>query len=325
MRRREFITLLGGAAAWPLVAVAQQSAIPTIGFLRSTLPDASTDLVVSLRKGLKETGYVEGQNVNIEYRWAENRQERLSALAADLVRKPCVVIIAGGVNAAFAAKAATTTIPIIFATGVDPITSGLVGSLNRPGGNVTGVTNLTLEVAPKQLGLLREVVPKAAVIGMLVNPSSPSSERQERDAQAAAHAFGQRLHVFKASTEHDIDSVFATLTQYQIGALLIGGNALFTGQRDQLVALAARHAMPTLHYSREFVEAGGLMSYGTSIRDTYRQVGVYVGRVLKGEKPADLPIVQSSKFDLVINLKTAKTLGLTVPFGLLNAADEVIE
>jgi putative ABC transport system substrate-binding protein len=325
MRRRKFITLLGGAAAWPLAAVAQQSAIPTIGFLRSTRSDASTDLLVALRKGLKETGYVEGQNLTIEYRWAENQQERLSALAADLVRQRCVVIIAGGVNAAFAAKAATATIPIIFATGVDPIKSGLVGSLNRPGGNITGVFGVSAAVAGKQLGLLREVVPKAAVIGMLLNPTSPNSAVQEREAQAAARALGQQLHVFKASTEHDIDSAFATLAQYQIGALLIGANALFTGQRDQLVALAARHAMPTLHYTREFVEAGGLMSYGTSIRDQYRQVGVYVGRVLKGEKPADLPIIQSSTFELVINLKTAKTLGLTVPFGLLNAAEEVIE
>jgi ABC-type uncharacterized transport system substrate-binding protein len=324
MQRRKFITLLGGAAAWPLAAVAQQSAIPTIGFLRSTRSDASTDLLVALRKGLKETGYVEGQNLTID-RWAENQQERLSALAADLVRQRCVVIIAGGVNATFAAKAATATIPIIFATGVDPIKSGLVGSLNRPGGNITGVFTVSASVAGKQLGLLREVVPKAAVIGMLLNPTSPNSAVQEREAQAAARALGQQLHVFKASTEHEIDSAFATLIQYQIGALLIGANALFTGQRDQLVALAARHAMPTLHYSRDFVEAGGLMSYGTSIRDAYRQIGVYVGRVFKGEKPADLPIIQSSTFELVINLKTAKTLGLTVPYGLLNAADEVIE
>jgi putative tryptophan/tyrosine transport system substrate-binding protein len=326
MQRRQFIALLGGTvAAWPLAVRAQQPAIPTIGFLRSTLPDASTDLLVALRKGLKEAGYVEGQNITIEYRWAENRHERLSALAADLVRQRCVAIIAGGVDAASAAKAATATIPIIFATGDDPVRSGLVGSLNRPGGNVTGVFGVSATVEGKQLGLLREVVPKAAVIGMLVNPASRSFERQERETQAAARALGQQLHVFKASSEHDIDSAFAALTQYQIGALLIAANSLFTGQRDQLVALAARHAMPTLHYTREFVEAGGLMSYGTSIRDQYRQVGVYVGRVLKGEKPADLPIIQSSKFDLVINLKTAKTLGLTVPFGLLNAADEVIE
>jgi ABC-type uncharacterized transport system substrate-binding protein len=325
MRRREFISLLSGAATWPLAARAQQSAIPTIGFLRSTLAVSSTDLLVALRKGLKETGYVESQNITIEYRWAENRHERLSALAADLVRQRCVVIIAGGVDAASAAKAATATTPIIFATGDDPVRSGLVGSLNRPGGNITGVTNLIVEVAPKRLGLLREVVPKAAVIGMLINPASRSFERQERETQAAARALGQQLYLFKVSSERDIDSAFATLAQYQIGALLIGANALFTGQRDQLVALAARHAMPTLHYSREFVEAGGLMSYGTSIRDAYRQVGVYVGRVLKGEKPADLPIIQSSMFELVINLKTAKALGLTVPFGLLNAADEVIE
>ena len=326
MQRRQFIALLGGTVAtWPLAAVAQQSAIPTIGFLRSTRPDASTDLLVALRKGLKETGYVEGENLTIEYRWAENQQERLSALAADLVRQRCLVIIAGGVNAAFAAKAATATIPIIFATGVDPIKSGLVGSLNRPGGNITGQFTVSASVAGKQLGLLREVVPKAAVIGMLLNPTSPNSAVQEREAQAAARDLGQQLHVFKASTEHDIDNAFATLIHYQIGALLIGANALFTGQLDQLVALAARHAMPTLHYTRDFVEAGGLMSYGTSIRDAYRQIGVYVGRVLKGEKPADLPIIQSSTFELVINLKTAKTLGLTVPYGLLNAADEVIE
>ena len=325
MRRREFIIFLGGAAAWPLAAVAQQSAIPTIGFLRSTRPDASTDLLVALRKGLKETGYVEGQNVTIEYRWAENRQERLSALAADLVRQRCVVIIAGGIDAAFAAKAATATIPIIFATGVDPLRSGLVGSFNRPGGNITGVFSVSASMEGKHLGLLREVVPTAAVIGMLVNPTSPGSERQERETQAAAQALGQQLHVFKASGERDIDNVFATLTQYRIGALLIAANALFTGQRDQLVALAARHAMPVLHYTREFAEAGGLMSYGSSLTDAYRQVGVYVGRVLKGEKPADLPIIQSSTFELVINLKTAKTLGLTVPYGLLNAADEVIE
>jgi putative ABC transport system substrate-binding protein len=228
-------------------------------------------------------------------------------------------------NAAFAAKAATATIPIIFATGVDPLRSGLVGSFNRPGGNITGVFSVSASMEGKHLGLLREVVPTAAVIGMLVNPTSPGSERQERETQAAAQALGQQLHVFKASGERDIDNVFATLTQYRIGALLIAANARFTGQRDQLVALAARHAMPVLHYTREFAEAGELMSYGSSLTDAYRQVGVYVGRVLKGEKPADLPIIQSSTFELVINLKTAKTLGLTVPYGLLNAADEVIE
>ncbi|MGB8589481.1 MAG: ABC transporter substrate-binding protein, partial [Pseudolabrys sp.] len=272
MQRRQFIALLGGTVAtWPLAAVAQQSAIPTLGFLRSTRPDASTDLLAALRKGLKETGYVEGQNLTIEYRWAENQQEQLSALAADLVRQRCVVIVAGGVNAAFAAKAATATIPIIFATGVDPLRSGLVGSFNRPGGNITGVFSVSASMEGKHLGLLREVVPTAAVIGMLVNPTSPGSERQERETQAAAQALGQQLHVFKASGERDIDNVFATLTQYRIGALLIAANALFTGQRDQLVALAARHAMPVLHYTREFAEAGGLMSYGSSLTDAYRQ------------------------------------------------------
>src|SRR5262249_3350601 len=231
MRRREFIALLGGAAGWPFVAVAQQSAIPTIGFLRNTRPDASTDLLVALREGLKETGYAEGQNVTIEYRWAEKRPERLPALAAGLVRQRGLVIRAGGIDAAFAAKAATATTPIIFATGDDPLRSGLVGSLNRPGGNATGVFFVSGSVESKQLGLLREVVPTAAVIAMLVNPTSPASEGQERETRAAAQALGQQLHVFKASGEHDIDSVFATLTRYQIGALLIGGSALFTGQR----------------------------------------------------------------------------------------------
>ena len=299
--------------------------MPVIGFIRSTSADASADLVAALRQGLKVAGYVEGQNLTIEYRWAANRHEGLSALAADLVRQRYAVIVAGGQDTAFAVKAASTTIPIIFATGDDPVKLGLVNSLNRPGGNVTGVFFYAGSLESKQLGLLSQVVPKAAVIGLLVNPTSKASAGQEREAQVAARALGQQLHVLNASSAREIENAFTALNQYRIDALLIGGNSLFTGQRDQLVALAARYAVPTLHYSRDFVERGGLMSYGTNIGDAYRHVGVYVGRILKGEKPADLPIIQSSVFDLVINLKTAKALGLTVPFGLLNAANEVIE
>jgi putative ABC transport system substrate-binding protein len=308
---------------WPLAARAQQPATPTIGFLRSTLPE--TELVVALRKGLNEVGYVDGQSVTIEYRWAENRNERLSALAADLVRRRCAVIIAGGNAAAFAAKAATTTIPIIFATGDDPIKLGLVRSFNQPEGNVTGVYYYSGTLESKQLGLLREVTPKAAVIGILVNPTSPASERQEREAREAAHAFGQELHVFKASSERDIDNVFAALAQFRVGALLVGGNALFTGQRDQLVALAARHSLPVMYYSRAFVMAGGLISYGSNISDAYRQTGIYAGRILKGAKPVDLPVMLPTKFELVVNLKTAQALGITIPEPFLLRADELIE
>ena len=322
MRRRDFIKVIGSVGVvWPLAARAQQPATPTIGFLRSTLPE--TELVVALRKGLNEVGYVDGQSVTIEYRWAENRNERLSALAADLVRRRCAVIIAGGNAAAFAAKAATTTIPIIFATGDDPIKLGLVRSFNQPEGNVTGVYSYSANLQSKQLGLLREVVPKAAVIGILVNPTSPDSD--VREAREAAHAFGQELHVFKASSERDIDNVFAALAQFRVGALLIGANALFTGQRDQLVALAARHSLPVMYYWRAFVMAGGLISYGSNISDAYRQTGIYAGRILKGAKPADLPVMLPTKFELVVNLKTANALGLTVPPMLLARTDEVIE
>jgi ABC-type uncharacterized transport system substrate-binding protein len=326
MRRREFITLVGGAAAvWPLGARAQQPAMPTIGFLRSTLPDTETALVVALRTGLKEAGYVEGQNVTIEYRWAENRNERLSALAADLARRRCAVIIAGGNAAAFAAKTATTTIPIIFATGDDPIKLGLVRSFNKPEANITGVYFYSGTLESKQVGLLREVVPMATVLGILVNPTSPASERQEREAREAARASGRELYVFKASSEREIDNVFTTLAQFRVGALLIGGNALFTGQRDQLVALAARHTMPVMYYLREFVMAGGLISYGTNITDAYRQAGIYAGRILKGAKPADLPVMLPTKFELVVNLKAAKALGITIPEPFLLRADELIE
>jgi putative ABC transport system substrate-binding protein len=325
MRRREFIMLLGGAAvAWPLAARAQQGT-PVIGFLRSTSANASATLVAAFRRGLTEAGYIEGQNIAVEYRWAENRDERLPGLAADLVRRQCAVIVGGGNGAALALKAATATIPIVFSTGDDPITLGLVTSLNRPGGNVTGIFFYSGALESKQLELLREAVPKATVIGVLVNPTSPASVVQAREAQAAARALGQQIHIVNASSERDIDAAFATLVQHQVGGILVAGNALFTGQRNRLVALAAHHALPAIYYLREFVAAGGLMSYGASITDAYRQVGNYAGRILKGTKPADLPVQAPTKFELVVNVKTAKALGLTIPESFLLRADEVIE
>jgi putative ABC transport system substrate-binding protein len=320
MKRREFIPLLGGAAAaWPFAARAQQ--IPMIGFLRSTSATASADLVAAFRRGLTEAGYTEGQNLAIEYRWAE----RLPGLVADLIRRQCAVIIAGGDAVAHAAKAATASIPIVFA-GEDPVKAGLVASLNRPGGNLTGISFYnSADLHSKQLEFLREVVPKAAVIGLLVNPTQAAAESQQRDAQMAARALGKQILIVNASSERDFDMAFATLAQQRAGALLIAGNAFFTGQRDRLVALAARYALPTIYTLREFVAAGGMMSYGGSLTDAYRQVGVYAGRILRGEKPADLPVTLPTKFELVINLKTVKALGLTVPDKLLVAADEVIE
>jgi ABC-type uncharacterized transport system substrate-binding protein len=321
MRRRDFIKVIAGsAAAWPRAARAQQG-IPMIGFLRSTSANASANLVAAFQRGLTETGYIEGQNVAVEYRWAENRDERLPELAADLVRRPCAVIVAGGNGAALAVKAASPTIPIVFATGDDPIRLGLVASLNRPEGNVTGIFFYSGVLESKQLELLREVAPKATVIGVLVNPTSPASVAQARDAQAATHALGQQIHIVNASSERDIDLAFVTLVQHQVSGVLIAGNALFTGQHNRLVALAAHHALPAIYYLREFVSAGGLMSYGPSITDAYRQVGNYAGRILKGTKPADLPVILPTKF----NLKTAKTLGLELPWFLQQRADEVIE
>jgi putative ABC transport system substrate-binding protein len=327
MRRREFITLLGGGvAAWPLAARAQQAVMPVVGFLRSTSANASTDLVVALRRGLAEAGYTEGQNIAIEYRWAENPEVRLPELADDLVRRQCALIIAAGDAAAQAAKAATMTIPIVFATGEDPVKVGLVSKLNRPGSNITGISFYnSAELESKQLEFLREVVPKAAVIGLLVNPTMAGAQSQERDAQVAVRALGLQLFVVNAGSERDFDAAFATLAQERVEALLISGNALFTGQRDRLVALAARYALPTIYPLREAVAAGGLMSYGTSITDAYRQAGIYAGRILKGEKPGDLPVMLPTKFELVINLKTAKALGLTVPDKLLALADEIVE
>ena len=327
MQRRHFIALIGGAtAAWPLTAGGQQPALPVIGFFRSTSANASADLVAALQRGLAEAGYTEGQNLAIEFRWADNQEERLPGLVTDLIHQRCAVIIAAGDVEAHAAKAATSSIPIVFATGADPVKAGLVPNLSRPGGNLTGISFYnSADLLSKQLQFLREVVPKGAVIGLLVNPNTGLFESQQRDAQAAAHALGQQILTVNAGSERDFDAAFATLAQQRVGALIIAGNALFTGQRDRLVALAARYALPTICPLREFVAAGCMMSYSGSLTDAYRQVGVYAGRILKGEKPADLPVMLPAKFELVINLKTAKVLGLTVPDRLLVAADEVIE
>ena len=313
---------------WPLAARAQQSAMPVIGFLRSTSADASANLVAALRRGLAEAGYTEGQNLAIEFRWAENQGERLPGLVADFIRDRCAVIIAAGDLEAHAAKAATSSIPIVFATGADPVKVGLVSSLNRPGGNLTGISFYnSADLLSKQLQFLHDVVPSVAMIGLLVNPNSDFAdvELQRRDAQAAAHALGQQILTVNASSERDFDAAFATLAQQRAGALLIAGNALFTDRRDRLVALAARYALPTICPLREFVAAGCMMSYGGSLTDAYRQVGVYAGRILKGEKPADLPVTLPTKFELVINLKTVKALGVTIPPSLLAITDEAIE
>jgi putative ABC transport system substrate-binding protein len=327
MIRREFITLLGGAgAAWPLVARAQQPAMPVIGYLESRSPDGMTDRLRAFRQGLKDIGYVEGENVRIEYRWAENQLDRLPMLAAELVRQRVnVIATTGGEPTASAAKAATMTIPIVFGVTDDPVLYGLVASHNRPGGNATGVNFLIAELGSKQVGLLHELVPAAARVGLLVNPNFSATERAIRDVTAAASTMGLQVDVVQASDSREIESVFETLVHNKTDALLVGPDAFLASRRLQIAILTARHALPTVYNVREYPEAGGLMSYGTNVRDAYRQIGVYVGRILKGAKPADLPVVQPSKIELVINLPTARALGLTVPPQLLARADEVIE
>ena len=327
MRRREFITLLGSAAAWPLTARAQQAAMPVVGFLGSASPDRWARRMRAFHQGLSETGYVEGRNVATEYRWAEGQNDRLPPLAADLVGRQVTVIAApGSTPAALAARAATTTIPIVFEVASDPVAIGLVASLARPGGNITGVTSLNAEVGPKRLELMHELVPTATVVGLLVNPTNPNlAEPTTRNLHAAARTLGLEMHVLHASAERDFDAVFATLVQLRAGALVIGADPFFSSRLEQLATLTVRHAVPTVYQSREFTAAGGLMSYGASFADTFRAAGIYTGRILKGDKPADLPVQQTTKVELFLNLSTAKALGLEVPRTLIARADEVIE
>ena len=326
MRRRLFITLLTGAAAWPSAMRAQQTAMPVIGFLGGESPDLFAGRLRAFRQGLDEAGFVEDRNVAIEYRWARGEYERLPVLAADLVRQSVTVMVATQTPTLLAAKAATTIIPIVFLTGSDPVEVGLVASLSRPGGNMTGVANLTVEIGAKQLEFLHELVPAATVIALLVNPTDPIIvETLSKDLQTAARAIQRQMLVVSASTEREIDAVFTTLVQQKVGALVVGNDPFFNARPDQLVALAAGHAVPAIYPYREFATAGGLMSYGSNFADTYRLVGVYTGQILKGEKPADLPVQQSTKVELILNLKTAKALGITFPISLLGRADEVIE
>jgi putative ABC transport system substrate-binding protein len=327
MKRRAFITLLGGAAvAWPLAARAQQTAMPVVGFLDPRSPDTLADRLRAFRQGLKETGHVEGENVAIEYRWAEGQYERLPALAAELVRRQVAVIVATPTVSALVAKSATATIPIVFTVGDDAVKLGLVSSLARPGGNLTGVNFFGAEVVSKRLELLRELVPRIVRLAVLVNPSNATiSETTVREVEAAARGMGVQAQVFNAGTSREVDAAFANLVRERSDAVFVGGDAFFTSRRVQLANLAARYLIPSSFSQREITEAGGLMSYATNIRDTYHQAGVYVGRILKGAKPADLPVVQSSKFELVINVQTARMLSLTVPASLLAIADEVIE
>jgi putative tryptophan/tyrosine transport system substrate-binding protein len=326
VKRREFLTLLGGAAAWPLAARAQQQPIPVIGYLYEGWPEPTAQLLAAFRKGLSETGYVEGRNATIEFRWALGQYDRLPELAGELVRRRVAVIVApGGMPAALAAKAATTTIPIVFGTGGDPERTGLVASLNRPGGNITGVSAMNVELTTKRFGFLHELLPGAARFAVLVNPDSPLTEPAITDLRAAASSIGRELEVLTAKTNHDINAAFESLVQKRADALFINGDPFFTSRVVQLATLAVHHRVPAIYALRDFVMAGGLMSYGASFADMFRQVGIYAGRVLKGEKPADLPVLQATKFELVINAQTARMLSLTVPQSLLAIADEVIE
>jgi putative tryptophan/tyrosine transport system substrate-binding protein len=328
MKRREFITLLGGAAvAWPLAARAQQPVMPVIGFLNSQSPDGYTERLRGFRQGLKEAGFIEGENVAIEYRWAENQLDRLPALATDLVRRRVAVVVAlGSPNLAMVAKAATTTIPIVFLVGEDPVRFGLVASLARPGGNITGINLFNNEINAKRLTLLRELIPTAVRAAVLVNPTNASiAETTAKDVETAAHALGLRLQVHNAGTSREIDATFATFAGERPDALFVAGDPFFNSRRVHLVHLASHHRLPTIYASRAYPDIGGLMSYGTDVTDSYRQSGVYTGRILKGAKPAELPVVQASKFEFVINAQTARMLGLTLPPSLLATADEVIE
>jgi putative ABC transport system substrate-binding protein len=326
MRRREFIAGIGSAAAWPVVARAQQPGMPVIGFLGSQSAELDyKNFTVPFLQGLKETGYVEGQNVAIEYLWAENQLDRLPVLAADLVRRHVAVIVAAGAVAALAAKPATPTIPIVFGVGTDPVVSGIVASLNRPGANVTGIANLQVELAPKQLQLLHDLIPNATLFGVLADPAGPATQSNITNLQAAARALGLQLFVANARTDGDLEPAFAAFSQQHVGAVLVGNSTLYNRHTEQLAALTARNALPGMFPLREYAFAGGLISYGSSFSYMMHQVGIYTGRILKGERPADLPIQQPTKFELVINLKTAKALGLTIPETLLATADEVIQ
>jgi ABC-type uncharacterized transport system substrate-binding protein len=326
VKRREFIRLLGGAAAaWPLAARAQQPAMPVVGYLNNGSPESDVPRLTGLRRGLSQTGYIEGRNLVIEYRWAGNQADRLPALAADLVQLRVAVIVSPGLVSTLAAKSATSSIPIVFIVGADPVQLGLVASLNRPGSNLTGINVLMNELGAKGLALLHELVPSTATIGFLENPNNPTFELTTRDVLAAAPAIGLKVQILKAGTDREIDAAFVSLVQARTGALLVGNDVLFNNRIERLIELAAHHAIPTMHTIRESVVAGGLISYGISLTEQFRQVGLYAARILKGEKPTDLPVIQATKFELIINLKTAKALRLQISDRLLSLADEVIE